>query len=133
MTLSDPIADLLTRIRNGFRAGHDAVEIPLSKVKKNIVEILKQEGFINDFMVLDDRKQGLIRVELKYFEDHRKSVITGIERVSKPGNRVYVDATSVPRILGGLGIAIVSTSQGLLTDREARKRKTGGEVLCRVW
>jgi small subunit ribosomal protein S8 len=133
MTMTDPIADFLTRIRNAIQAGHTAVEIPRSKMKVRLAEILKEEGFIDDFMLLDDRLQGLIRIELKFLESGKDSAITGIERVSKPGRRIYVGATEIPRILGGLGISIVSTSRGLMTDRLARRENAGGEILCKVW
>lgn len=132
MQIIDPIADFLTRIRNGIIAGHAAVEIPRSKIKVRLAEILKEEGFIDDFMVLDDKLQGVIRVELKYI-DKQLSAITGIQRVSKPGRRIYVDSKNIPRVLGGLGVSIVSTSKGVMTGKAAKAAAVGGEVLCKVW
>ena len=132
MSMTDPIADYLTRIRNGLRAGHEAVEIPASRIKKAITEILKEEGFIEDFMVLDDRRQGIIRIDLKYQED-RVPVIRKLERTSRPGRRHYASLEELPKVLGGLGVAIVSTSKGLMTDKNARRQKVGGEVLCTVY
>ena len=130
--MTDPIADMLTRIRNGNSARHENVVVPASRMKKEIAKILLDEGFINGFSVEEDGKQGMMTVELKYGPSGEK-VITGIKRISKPGLRVYVKAGEVPRVLGGLGIAIVSTSQGIMPDREARKNGIGGEVLCYVW
>jgi small subunit ribosomal protein S8 len=129
---SDPVADLLTRIRNGSRAEHEKVDVPSSKVKVRIAEILKEEGFIKNYRVLDDPKQGMLRVYLKYGPANEK-VISGLVRVSKPGRRVYVTHDKVPSILAGMGVAIVSTSRGICTDRDARKQKVGGEVLAYVW
>ena len=129
---SDPVADLLTRIRNGSRAEHEKVDIPSSKLKVRIAEILKDEGFIKNYRVLDDPKQGTLRVYLKYGPANEK-VISGLVRVSKPGRRVYVTHDKVPNILAGMGVAIVSTSRGVCTDRDARKQKVGGEVLAYVW
>ncbi len=131
--ITDPIADFLTRIRNAIQAGHTACEIPKSKIKVALAEILKDEGYIQDYMVLDDRLQGLVRIELKFLDDGRLSAITGIERVSRPGRRIYTGAADVPKVLDGLGVAVVSTSKGLMSDRAARKANTGGEILCRVW
>ena len=130
--MTDPIADMLTRIRNANSARHENVVVPASRMKKEIAKILLDEGFINGFSVEEDGKQGMMTVELKYGPNGEK-VITGIKRISKPGLRVYVKAGEVPRVLGGLGIAIVSTSQGIMPDREARKNGIGGEVLCYVW
>lgn len=130
--MTDPIADMLTRIRNGNSARHENVVVPASRMKKEIAKILLDEGFINGFSVEEDGKQGMMTVELKYGPNGEK-VITGIKRISKPGLRVYVKAGEVPRVLGGLGIAIVSTSQGIMPDREARKNGIGGEILCYVW
>ena len=130
--MTDPIADMLTRIRNGNSARHENVVVPASRMKKEIAKILLDEGFINGFSVEEDGKQGMMTVELKYGPNGEK-VITGIKRISKPGLRVYVKAGEVPRVLGGLGNAIVSTSQGIMPDREARKNGIGGEVLCYVW
>jgi len=132
MTMSDPIADMLTRIRNANAAGHDHVDIPGSNIKKDIAAILKREGFIEDHQWINDNKQGILRVFLKYGAN-KERVITGLKRISKPGLRVYAKKHDVPRVLGGLGIALVSTSQGLVTDREARERGVGGEVLAYVW
>ena len=132
MSMNDPIADLLTRIRNANLAHHEVVEIPASKIKKSIAEILKSEGFIRDVEYIDDNKQGVIRVFLKYGED-RNRVITGIKRISKPGLRKYAKAEELPKVLNGLGIAIISTSAGVITDKEARSKQVGGEVLAYVW
>ncbi|GAP02849.1 30S ribosomal protein S8 [Fructobacillus pseudoficulneus] len=132
MSMTDPIADFLTRIRNANMARHASVEIPASKMKKSIAEILKQEGFIRDVEYLEDNKQGVIRVFLKYGEDQER-VITGIKRVSKPGLRKYAKAEDMPKVLNGLGIAIVSTSNGVVTDKVARAKQVGGEVLAYVW
>ena len=129
---SDPIADLLTRIRNGSRAEHEKVDIPASKLKVRMAEILKVEGFIKNFRVLDDEKQGTLRIYLKYGPGAEK-VISGLVRVSTPGRRVYVTHDKIPSILGGMGVALVSTSRGVLTDRDARKERVGGEVLAYVW
>ncbi len=129
---SDPIADLLTRIRNGSRAEHEKVDIPSSKLKVRMAEILKDEGFIKNFRVLDDDKQGTLRVYLKYGAGAEK-VISGLVRVSTPGRRVYVTHDKIPSILGGMGVALLSTSRGVLTDRDARKEHVGGEVLAYVW
>ena len=129
---SDPIADLLTRIRNGSRAEHEKVDIPSSKIKVRVAEILKDEGFIKNFRVLDDTKQGMLRVYLKYGPGNEQ-VISGLVRVSTPGRRVYVTHDKIPSILGGMGVTLVSTSRGVLTDRDARKERVGGEVLAYVW
>ena len=132
MTMTDPIADMLTRIRNANTVGHETVEIPASKMKKAIAEILKEEGYIEDFNVIDDNKQGIIKITMKYGANKEK-VITGIKKISKPGLKVYAKANDVPRVLGGLGIAIISTSKGVVSDKEARKMGVGGEVICYVW
>ncbi len=132
MAMTDPIADLLTRVRNANMVKHTSVDVPASNVKKKIVEILMEEGYIKGFDVIEDGKQGLIRIELKY-GDNKERVITGLKRISKPGLRVYAKKTDVPRVLGGLGVAIISTSNGIITDREARKLGVGGEVICYVW
>lgn len=132
MVMSDPIADMLTRIRNANTVYHEKVEFPGSKLKREVVEILKREGFIKDVEYVDDNKSGVIRVQLKYGAN-KERVITGVKRISKPGLRVYAKVDEVPRVLGGLGIAIISTSKGLMTDREARSARTGGEVVCYVW
>ncbi len=130
--MTDPIADMLTRIRNGNNARHDSVDIPASNIKKEMAQILLDEGFIKGFDIIEDKKQGIIRIELKYGKYNEK-VISGIKRISKPGLRVYVKSDEVPRVLGGLGIAILSTSKGIKTDKDARKEGIGGEVICYVW
>lgn len=132
MTMTDPIADMLTRIRNANSAGHKTVEVPASKIKKSIAEILKEEGYINGFEVKEDGKQGLIDIEMKYGPENEK-VITGIKKISKPGLKVYAKANEVPKVLGGLGIAIISTSNGVISDKKARELGVGGEVICYVW
>lgn len=132
MSMSDPIADMLTRIRNANMVRHEKVEVPASKIKKEIAEILKREGFIRDAEYIEDNKQGIIRIFLKYGPNNER-VITGLKRISKPGLRVYAKASEIPKVLGGLGIAILSTSKGVMTDKEARQAKTGGEVICYVW
>ena len=129
---SDPIADMLTRIRNASRAEHEKVDIPSSKLKVRIAELLKDEGFIKNYRVLEDKKQGTLRVYLKYGAGNDK-MISGLVRVSTPGRRVYVAHDSIPSILAGMGVALVSTSKGVVTDREARRQKVGGEVLAYVW
>ena len=130
--MTDPIADMLTRIRNANSAKHDSVDIPASKIKKEIARILLDEGFIKGFDVIDDGKQGIIRVDLKYGKNGEKT-ISGIKRISKPGLKVYAKSEELPRVLGGLGIAIISTSKGIMTDRQARKENVGGEVICYIW
>lgn len=132
MVMSDPIADMLTRIRNANVVRHETVEMPASTVKKEIAEILKREGFIRDAEYIEDNKQGMIRIFLKYGQNQER-VITGLKRISKPGLRVYTKSNEIPRVLGGLGIAIISTSKGVMTDKEARAAKAGGEVVCYVW
>lgn len=132
MVMTDPIADMLTRIRNANSVYHDKVEIPGSKMKESLAAILKDEGFIKDFEVIADNKQNVIRVSLKY-GSNREKVISGLKRISKPGLRVYAKKDQLPRVLGGLGIAIISTSKGLMTDKNARKDGLGGEVLAYVW
>jgi small subunit ribosomal protein S8 len=134
MTMTDPIADMLTRVRNANVAMHDEVKMPSSKKKEALAALLKKEGYIEDFSVAtnDDRPGSTLTVTMKYSPE-RARTISGLRRVSKPGLRVYSPASEVPRVLGGLGVAVVSTSQGLMTDREARKRNVGGEVLCFVW
>lgn len=129
---SDPIADFLTRIRNASRAEHEKVDIPSSKLKLRLAEILKDEGFIKNFRVIEDNKQGTLRVYLKYGAGSEK-IISGIVRVSRPGRRVYVTKDRIPSILGGMGVAILSTSAGVMTDRQVRKQHLGGEVLAYVW
>lgn len=132
MVMTDPIADFLTRIRNANMVYMDKVEIPASKTKKGLAEILKEEGFVKDVEYIEDGKQGVIRVYLKYGAN-REKVINGLKRISKPGLRVYVGKDELPKVLGGLGIAIISTSKGLMVDRKARKEGLGGEVICYVW
>ncbi|WP_425059822.1 30S ribosomal protein S8 [Sporomusa carbonis] len=132
MVMTDPIADMLTRIRNANSVYHDKVEIPASKIKQAVVQILKDEGFIRDYDMIEDGKQGMLRVSLKY-GPNREKVITGIKRISKPGLRVYAKKEQLPRVLGGLGIAIISTSKGIMTDKAARKEGLGGEVIAYVW
>ncbi|KRM73476.1 30S ribosomal protein S8 [Secundilactobacillus collinoides] len=132
MSMTDPIADFLTRIRNANMVYHESLEVPASKMKRDIAEILKREGFIRDVEYIEDNKQGIIRVFLKYGRDKQR-VISGLKRISKPGLRSYVKADAVPKVLNGLGIAIISTSDGVVTDKEAREKKIGGEVLAYVW
>ncbi len=132
MQITDPIADLLTRIRNASSAKHDTVDIPASNMKKAICQILLDEGYIKNFTVTEDGKQGVITVVLKYGEG-KTPVITGLRRVSKPGLRIYSDVENMPKVMKGLGVAIVSTSKGVMTDRQARKENVGGEVLAFVW
>ena len=132
MTMTDPIADMLTRIRNANTAGHATVDIPASKIKKNIAEILVKEGYVKGYEIASGETQDIIRVTMKYGPEKTK-VITGIKKISKPGLKVYAKANEVPKVLGGLGIAIISTSSGLITDKEARKLGVGGEVICYVW
>ncbi len=132
MVMSDPIADMLTRIRNANVVKHEKVEIPASKTKKQIAEILKREGFIRDAEFVQDEHRGIIRIFLKYGQNQER-VITGLKRISKPGLRVYAKSQEVPKVLGGLGIAILSTSKGVITDKEARQQNAGGEVICYIW
>lgn len=134
MTMSDPIADMLTRIRNANTAKHDTVDIPSSKMKVSIAEILKKEGYIKDFEIVQDEKGfSTIHVVMKYGKDKNEKIISGLKRISKPGLRVYANTDELPKVLGGLGIAIISTNKGVLTDKEARKQNVGGEVLAFVW
>lgn len=130
--MTDPIADFLTRIRNANTVYHEKVETPASRMKRAIADILKEEGFIKDYEYIADGKQGVLRLYLKYGPD-KKRVITGIKRISKPGLRIYARKDTVPRVLGGLGIAIISTPRGVMTDKKARKLGLGGEVICYVW
>ena len=132
MTVSDPIADMLTRIRNANIVRHESLEIPASNIKKEIAEILKNEGFVKNVEYVEDDKQGIIRVFLKYGSNNER-VITGLKRISKPGLRVYAKRDELPKVLNGLGVALISTSEGLLTDKEARNKNVGGEVLAYVW
>ena len=131
MSMSDPIADMLCRIRNAFMARHDEVNIPASRVKASIAEVLKLEGYITGYEVLPDDKQGILRVDLKY--RNGQATIDGIERVSKPSRRVYVGADDIPKVRNGLGICVLSTPRGVMSDKIARKQKVGGELLCTVW
>ncbi|MEW6662802.1 MAG: 30S ribosomal protein S8 [Bacillota bacterium] len=132
MVMTDPIADFLTRIRNANTVYQEQVEIPSSKMKRAMAEILKNEGFIKEVEVIEDGKQGILRLFLKY-GPNREKVITGLKRISKPGLRVYAQKDEIPRVLGGLGIAVISTSKGIMTDKQARKEGVGGEVLCYIW
>ncbi len=133
MSMSDPIADMLTRIRNANSAGHDRVSVPASKMKISIAEILLNEGYIESFDLVENGNFKDIDIKLKYGSDKSKKIISGLKRISKPGLRVYVNKDELPKVLGGLGIAIVSTNQGVITDKEARKLQVGGEVLAFVW
>ena len=133
MSMTDLIADMLTRIRNANMAGHERVEIPSSNVKAEIARILAEEGFVRNYRLLEDGKQGILRVYLKYGDTKKQKVITNLRRVSKPGRRIYAKADKLPRVYGGLGVAILSTSSGLKTTPQCRREKIGGEVLCYVW
>ncbi|WP_067842440.1 30S ribosomal protein S8 [Amphibacillus sediminis] len=132
MVMTDPIADMLTRIRNANMVRHEKLELPASTLKKQIADILKREGFVRDYEYIEDNKQGVLRIFLKYGANDER-VITGLKRISKPGLRVYAKADELPRVLNGLGIAIVSTSKGVLSDKEAREQAIGGEILAYVW
>ena len=132
MSMSDPLADMLTRIRNAGMVKFESLEMPLSNLKADVAKILKSEGYINDFQVVKDEKQGTLKIELKY-DQHNQAAISGLKRVSKPGRRVYVKHDKIPTVMSGLGVAIVSTSKGVMSDREARATKVGGELLCEVW
>jgi len=132
MSMTDPLADMLTRIRNAGMVKFESLEMPLSNLKAGVAGILKKEGFINDFQVVADGPQGVLRIEMRY-DQHNGLAITGLKRVSKPGRRIYVKYDKIPKVLSGLGISILSTSRGILTDREARAMKVGGELLCEVW
>lgn len=132
MTMTDPIADMLTRIRNANTVGHETVDIPASKIKKSIAEILLEEGYIKGFEEIDDNKQGIIKIDMKYGAN-KESVISGIKKISKPGLKVYAKADQVPRVLGGLGVAIISSSKGVVSDKKARELGVGGEVICYIW
>ncbi|WP_038055019.1 30S ribosomal protein S8 [Thermodesulfobacterium hydrogeniphilum] len=130
--MTDPIADMLIRIKNALMARHKTVVIPASKIKLEIARILKEEGYIEDFKYINEKPQGKIEIVLKY-DENKRPVIAGVKRVSKPGRRIYMGYKDLPKVLDGLGIAIVSTSQGIMTDHEARRRKVGGEILCEIW
>ena len=132
MTMTDPIADMLTRIRNANTVGHSTVDIPASKMKKSIAGILTNEGYIKGFDIIEDNKQGIIRIQMKYGTDKEK-VISGIKKISKPGLKVYAKSDGVPKVLGGLGVAIISTSNGVISDKQARNLGVGGEVICYIW
>jgi small subunit ribosomal protein S8 len=135
MTVTDPIADMLTRVRNALTVGHMMVAVPSSKIKVEIAKILKDEGFIDDYLVTQDKPQPVLRMRLKYTGDrrHRRPLISGMKRISKPGRRIYTKKTDIPWVLSGLGIAILSTPKGVLTGQQARRLGVGGEVLCHVW
>lgn len=132
MTMTDPIADMLTRVRNANTVKHDTVDVPASNIKKEIARILLEEGFIRGYDVIEDGKQGIIRMQLKYGQNGER-VISVLKRISKPGMRIYAAAEDVPKVLNGLGIAMISTSHGILTDKQARNNNVGGEVICYVW
>lgn len=132
MSMSDPFADMLTRIRNACMAKFDSVDIPLSSLKVDVARILKEEGYISDYHIQKDDTQGVLSIELKYDQNHQR-VINGLRRVSKPGRRVYVKSDNIPKVMSGLGVAIISTSSGVMTDHHARKNGVGGEFLCEVW
>ncbi len=132
MVMTDPLADLCTRIRNASRAKHDLIEMPSSQVKEAVVKILRDEGYIKAYRVVEDEKQGVLKIYLRYRDDG-EPVIAGIRRISKPGLRRYVGAGEVPKVLGGLGITVLTTSQGVMTGKEAQKRNVGGEMICEVW
>lgn len=132
MSISDPLADMLTRIRNARMVKFESLEMPFSKLRNGVAAILKKEGYISDYHVVKDSRQDILKIALKY-DQNRNSVISGLKRVSKPGCRVYVKSNEIPKVMSGLGIAIISTSSGILTDREARKNGVGGELLCTVW
>jgi small subunit ribosomal protein S8 len=133
MAVTDSIADMLSRIRNANLARHDHAVIPASKLKLEVAKVLKAQGYIQKYDLIDDKRQGQIRVHLRYDQQSGDPVIRGLRRISRPGLRIYVNSKEIPRVLGGLGVAVLSTSQGVLTDREARRRRVGGEVLCHVW
>jgi small subunit ribosomal protein S8 len=135
MSMSDPIADMLTRIRNGLQRQHPSVSMPHSKVKEAIAQVLKEEGYIEDYKVLSQKPRDVLQIDLKYLGDRRdrRAVITGIERVSKPGRRIYVGKNEIPWVLSGMGVAILTTSRGIMTDQHARRLGEGGEVICKVW
>jgi small subunit ribosomal protein S8 len=132
MSMSDPLADMLTRIRNGVKARFDSVEMPLSMMKAGVAKVLLKEGYISDFHIIEQGVQGVLKVDLKYGPDSEQ-VITGIRRVSKPGLRQYKKSANIPKVMSGLGVGILSTSSGIITDREARLKNVGGELLCEVW
>ena len=132
MTMTDPIADMLTRIRNANTVKHETVDVPASNIKKELARILLEEGFIRGYDVIEDGKQGIIRIQLKYSAEGER-VIQGLKKISKPGMRVYANSQELPKVLSGLGVAVISTSKGIMTDKQAREAKVGGEVICYVW
>jgi small subunit ribosomal protein S8 len=132
MKISDPISDLLTRLKNGMRAGHERVDMPSSRLKEAVLKVLEEEGFVASFRKVQEAGRPILRVGLKY--DHEgEPIVSGLERVSRPGRRVYAKADAIPQVLGGLGVSIVSTSKGIVTDKSARQSRLGGEVLCNIW
>jgi small subunit ribosomal protein S8 len=133
MGMTDPLADLLTRVRNANKAKHEKVDVPASNLKGNVIRILKDEGYIKNFKLIKDGKQGILRIYLKFEGETKRQVISGLRTLSKPGRRRYVGADEIPSVLRGLGLTILSTSKGVMTDKEARKQKVGGELLCSVW
>lgn len=132
MTMTDPIADMLTRVRNANSVKHDTVDVPASSIKKELARILLEEGFVRGYDVIEDGKQGIIRIQLKYGQEGER-VLSGLKRISKPGMRIYANSEELPKVLNGLGIAVISTSHGILTDKQARQKNVGGEVICYVW
>lgn len=132
MSMSDPLADMLTRIRNAGMVRYETVDVPMSNLKVGVAKVLREEGYIKDYQIIDDNKQGVLRIELKYGPNDER-VISGLRRVSKPGVRQYVKADDIPKVMSGLGISILSTSKGIITDREARRLRIGGEILCEAW
>ncbi len=132
MTMTDSISDMLTRIRNALKAKYEKVDIPSSKIKMEIAKILKEEGYIENFKVIDDAKQGTLEISLRYTKEGQPA-ITGLKRISRPGRRVYCDKNEIPNVLGGYGVAIISTSQGIMTGKQSRRKEIGGEVLCSIW
>jgi small subunit ribosomal protein S8 len=132
MSMSDPLADMLTRIRNAGMVRYETVDVPMSNLKVGVAKVLREEGYINDYQIIEDNKQGVLRIALKY-GPHDERVINGLRRVSKPGLRKYVKADEIPKVMSGLGISILSTSKGIITDREARRLSIGGEILCEAW
>jgi small subunit ribosomal protein S8 len=130
--MSDPLADMLTRIRNAGMVRYETVDVPMSNLKVGVAKVLREEGYINNYQIIEDDKQGTLRIELKYGPHHER-VISGLRRVSKPGLRQYVKAEDIPKVMSGLGISILSTSKGIITDREARRLRIGGEILCEAW
>ena len=132
MSMSDPLADMLTRIRNAGMVRYETVDVPMSNLKVGVAKVLREEGYIKDYQIIEDNKQGILRIALKY-GPHDEAVISGLRRVSKPGLRQYVKADDIPKVMSGLGISILSTSKGIITDREARRLSIGGEILCEAW